>query len=194
MKGVIIITVLLLLSFILSAHPTTDTTVTSFEIHLKRKSEKPLGFNTCDIDRAYIYNLVIGKLQKKIDSKNFQSLHNPMVVMKFVDVCGKSDRHPNQISTSDKQLLSKFNHDYFIKICGNLDIDQSINRQATASFKLKVYVFDAQGNLVAKSKSKSRDKNLLEMRKGSSEEGYPLNEQEFFDLVTEAANSLDLSI
>jgi hypothetical protein len=192
MKGVIITTILLLLGFILSANP-TDTTVTSFEIHLKRKADNPLGFNTCNIDREYIYNLVIEKLQKKLNSKNFHSLHNPLVLMKFVDVCGKDDRHPNQVSENDKQLLNKFKYEYFIRICGDLDIDKALNNNATANFKLKVYVFDVNGNLIAKSKSKSREKHLLQLTKSDSE-NYPLNETEFFDLVNEAADSLNFGI
>jgi hypothetical protein len=194
MKGVIITTILLLLSFILSANP-VDSTVTSFEIHLKRKADNPLGFNTCNIDRAYIYNLVIEKLQKKLNSKNFHSLHNPLVLMKFVDVCGKDDRHANQVSDDDKQLLNKFEYEYFIRICGELDIDKTLNHNASANFKLKVYVFDAKGNLIAKSKSKSREKNLLQFTRTSEEaENYPVNEQEFFQLVNEAADSLNFGI
>lgn len=192
MKGVIVTTIMLLLGFILSASP-IDTTVTSFEIHLKRKADNPLGFNTCNIDRAYIYNLVIERLQSKLKSKNFHSLHNPMVLMKFVDVCGKEMRQPGQISASDKLLLEKFQYEYFIRICGDLDIDKALNQHATAVFRLKVYVFDANGKLVAKSRSKSREKNLPLLNE-PAEENYPLNEQEFFDLVNEAANSLQFGI
>ena len=170
----------------------SDTTVTSFEIHLKRKADNPLGFNTCNIDREYIYKVVLEKLQKKINIENARSIHRPYVIMKFVDVCGRGS-HQKQITDADRKMLNQFQYTYFIKICGSLDIDQTIDRHAAATFKLKVYVFDASGNLIAKSKSRSRENNLNEVR-SDSPENYPLNETEFLDLVTEAADSLEISI
>jgi hypothetical protein len=190
MKGVILLGVLLM-SLNLFGN-SSDTTVTSFEIHLKRKSDNPLGFNTCSIDRQYIYNLVVEKLQKKIKIENLKSLHQPFVLMKFVDVCGK-DNHKSQISETDKKSLSNMKYNYFIKICGSLDIDRPMNQYSAATFKLKVYVFDAAGNLITKSKSRSRE-NLAVVKQTNDSEGYPLNENEFFDLVNEAADSIEISI
>jgi hypothetical protein len=114
------------------------------------------------------------------------------VLMKFVDVCGRGS-HQNTITEADQQILNHFQYTYFIKICGSLDIDRTIDRHAAATFKLKVYVFDATGKLIAKSKSRSRENNLIEVD-SSDTENYPLNENEFLDLVNEAADSLEISI
>jgi hypothetical protein len=190
MKGVIL-GGLLLLSLACLGN-SGDTTVTSFEIHLKRKADNPLGFNTCNIDRQFIYNLVLEKLQKKIRMENTRSIHRPYVLMKFVDVCGRGGRQ-KEITEADRQMLNQFDYTYFIKICGSLDIDRTLDRHAAATFKLRVYVFDADGNMVAKSKSRSHDNNLVEID-STTAENYPLNENEFLNLVTKAADSLEISI
>jgi hypothetical protein len=190
---VLITAVLLFFCLPLFANP-SDTTVTSFEIYLKRKSsDNPLGFNTCNIDRLRIYNLVMEKISKKIDSKNFRSVHNPYVLMRFHDVTGKQHHNKNQITSDVKQSMKGHQYAYFVKIYGNLDIDSQLNQFQKATFTLKVYVFDADGKLIAKSKSKSREKNLT-LHNYSDEENYPVNENEFFELVTDAASTLDLSI
>jgi hypothetical protein len=173
----------------------SDTTVTSFEIYLKRKSsDNPLGFNTCNIDRQHIYNLVMEKISKKVDSKNFRSAHNPFVLMKFHDVTGKQHHNMKTISNDVRQAMKGHEYAYFIKIYGHLDIDSQLNKFQKATFTLKVYIFDAQGNLVAKSKSKSREKNINVIQHYAGEQSYPVNESEFFELVTDAASTLEISI
>jgi hypothetical protein len=193
MKGFVLI--FLLLSNLVAFGDSSDTTVTSFEIHLKRKSaDDPLGFNTCNIDRMRIYNLVMQKIQQKLETQIFTSIHNPMVVMKFHDVSGKVSREDRkEISKEDKKALKNHSYNYFVKVFGNLDIDSPLNRYQKATFVLKVYIFDAQGKLVHKCRSKSQDK-YVGVYKAPEVENYPLNEQEFFDLVNHAADSLRIEI
>jgi hypothetical protein len=185
-----------LLSGLASFGNPSDTTVTSFEIYLKRKSaDKPIGFNTCDIDRLRIYNLVMNQISNKIHTKNFRSVHNPLVLMKFHDVSGRENHKISHIANDVRQSMKGHQYGYYIKIYGHLDIDGSVNQFQKATFTLKVYVFDAQGNLVGKSKSKSRERNLSAFHKPNGpEENYPVNEQQFFELVTDAATTLEISI
>jgi hypothetical protein len=192
MKGLIPIVFFVLAGIPLFGN-TSDTTVTSFEIYLRRQSpDSPLGFNTCNIDRSHIYDLVIDKIGRKIDSKNFQSIHKPLVIMKFHDVSGRTRHNKTEVAEAVKQSMKGHQYNYFIKIYGHLDIDKPLTRNQTATFTLKVYVFDSAGNLVAKSKSRSRDKNLAAFQQNINAENYPLNEQEFFELVTDAADTIDL--
>jgi hypothetical protein len=191
MKGIVLI-FLALSNIALFGNP-SDTTVTTFEIHLKRKSaDDPLGFNTCNIDRNRIYNVVIERLQHKLETQAFTSLHNPQVLMKFHDVSGKVSREDRkQVSKTDLQALKKRNYNYFVKVFGNLDIDCPLYQYQKATFVLKVYIFDANGKLVHKYKAKSRDNNVG-VYKAAEVENYPLSEQEFIDLVTRAADTLDV--
>jgi hypothetical protein len=190
MKGIVLF-FLVLSNIALFGNP-ADTTVTSFEIHLKRKSaDDPLGFNTCNIDRNQIYNLVIERLQRKLETQAFTSLHNPQVLMKFHDVSGGVSREDRkQVSKADLVALKKRNYNYFVKVFGNLDIDCPLGQYQKATFKLKVYIFDAEGNLVHKYKAKSHDNNTG-VYKAAEVENYPLSEQEFIELVTRAADTLD---
>jgi hypothetical protein len=196
MKGIGACVFFLFCGLTLFGNP-ADTTVTSFEIYLYRKSsDNPIGFNTCSIDRSHIYNLVMEKISGKVDTKNFLSVHKPLVLMKFHDVIGKERHSKNQIANDVMQSMKGHQYKYFIKIYGNLDIDTPLNQFQKATFTLKVYVFDSAGNLVAKSKSRSREKNLASIHntKANVEENYPVSEQEFFELVTDAANTIEISI
>jgi hypothetical protein len=174
----------------------SDTTVTSFEIYLKRKSsDNPFGFNTCSIDRMHIYNLVMEKIGRKIQTKNFLSVHKPLVLMKFHDVTGRAHHNKNHIFNDAMVSMKGHEYKYYIKIYGNLDIGSALNQFHKATFTLRVYVFDGNGNLVGKSKSRSRERNLAAFQHiNDSQENYPVNEQEFFDLVTDAADTIEISI
>lgn len=198
MKSVVAIILMVLTGMQLLANPSSDSTAISFEIYLNRKADNPLGFNTCNIDRVQIFNLVMQQIREKIETQNFYSVSDPKVVMKFDEYVSTKESHDrNQFTKIDKQSLEGHQYNYFIKICGNLDIDSPLNQFQKATFKLKVYVFDGEGNLIAKSKSKATDNDLSYLKNSKSddtEETYPLNEQEFFSLVTDAATSLDISI
>ena len=194
MKGSVWVVIFVLIGLPLYAN-TSDTTVTSFEIYLKRRSaDNPLGFNTCSIDRMRIYSVVMEKIGRKIQRKNFQSIHNPLVLMKFHDVNKKQSHSRSQIASGVKESMQGHHYSYFIKIYGHLDIDTPLNQFQKATFTLKVYIFDAQGNLIRKSKSKSRDRHLEILATSPNEENYPLNEQEFFELVTDAADTIEIGI
>jgi hypothetical protein len=169
----------------------TDTTGTTFEIHLKRKSDNPLGFNTNSIDRKKIYEAVIKQLGNKIHSPNFYSLQNPDVVMKFQEyVSTKTSR--GELSLTEKRALNQHHFNYFVKIFGYLDIDSPLNQFQKATFTLRVYVFDASGNLIAKSRARSiyRDSDII----NTQQLAHPVNENEFLELVADAATSLELGM
>jgi len=187
--------------FLLTGFPVfgnvSDTTVTSFEIYLKRRSaDSPLGFNTCSIDRMHIYNLVMEKIGRKIQSKNFHSIHNPLVLMRFHDVTKKQHHSKPDVANGVRESMEGHQYNYFVKIYGHLDMDTPLNQFQKATFTLKVYVFDAHGNLIGKSRSKSKERyfNVVPASAVANEETYPLNEQEFFELVTDAADTIEISI
>lgn len=195
MKGLVCVLIFLMTGIPLYGN-SSDTTVTSFEIYLKRRSpDNPLGFNTCSIDRMHIYQLVMKKIGGKIKTENFHSIHNPLVLMKFHDVTKKQKHNIGDIASGVKASMDGHRYKYFIKIFGHLDIDSPLNQFQKATFTLKVYIFDAEGNLIKKSKSKSRDRHLEEFTQTTQgEEHYPLNEQEFFELVTDAADTIEIGI
>jgi hypothetical protein len=174
----------------------SDTTVTSFEIYLKRKSsDNPVGFNTCNIDRLHIYNIVMERLSGKFETRNFLSVHKPLVLMKFHDVTGKAHHNKNHIADDVAKSMKGHQYNYFIKIYGNLDVPTAHNQFQKATFTLRVYIFDENGTLIAKSKSKSREGNLAAFQNSpNQEENYPVNEEEFFELVSDAASTLEISI
>jgi hypothetical protein len=191
MKGIVLS--LLMLSNLLVFGVSSDTTVTSFEIHLKRISaDSPLGFNTCSIDRDRIYNFVMEKVKEKLASENLTSLYNPQVTMKFHDVTGKVKRRDQKsILPEEEKSLKNRTYNYFVKVYGNLDIDSPLNQYQKATFDLKVFIFDRDGNLVHKCKSRSRDRNVGTYGKAEIENN-PITEQEFFELVNLAAQTLKL--
>jgi hypothetical protein len=194
MKGFIAIVFFLLSASTLLGNP-SDTTVTSFEIYLKRKSsDNSFGFNTCSIDRQQIYNVVMERIGKKIKAKNILSLHQPFVLMKFHDVTGRAHHNINHITNDAAQAMAGHQYKYFIKVYGNLNVNHAARLSRKATFTLRVYVFDAEGNMIGKSRSTSRERNLTFHKTSNEEENYPVNEQEFFELVTDAADTLEISI
>jgi hypothetical protein len=193
MKGIVLI-LLLLSNLVLFGNP-ADTTITSFEIRLKRKSvDDPLGFNTCTVDRTKIYNVVMQKIQRQLESHDMASLHNPQVVMKFHDVSGKSKKkNEKELSKEEFKSLKNYQYNYFVKVYGNLDIDSPMNQYQKATFNLKVYIFDSEGKLVHKCRSQSRDHRVGIYRKAELDNN-PITEQEFLQLVTKATDSLEIKI
>jgi hypothetical protein len=161
---------------------TSDTTVTSFEIHLKRKSaDASIGFNTTSIDRKKLYNSVIQNIKDKISAEAFCSLHDPLVLLKFNEyTTGKG--HPDEISFGEERSLREHKYNYFVKIYGQLN---------KSTFTMKVCVFDAQGRLIAKGKSKASGRGFEDLQ---SEQVDGISEQDFFNLVSDAASNLEISI
>jgi hypothetical protein len=133
------------------------------------------------------------KIRTKFETENFHSIHNPLVLMKFNDVTGRENHSRSQAENDARQSMKGHQYSYFIKIYGHLDLDGPINQYQKATFTLKVYVFDSKGNLIGKSKSRSYDK-VKTFDRSATVENYPLNEQEFFELVTDAANTLEITI
>jgi hypothetical protein len=159
-----------------------DTTVTSFEIHLKRKStDESIGFNTTSIDRHKLYNAVINNIKDKISAEAFCSLHEPLVLLKYNEYSNEKG-HPDEISFGEERSLKEHKYTYFVKIYGQLN---------KSTFVMKVCVFDAQGRLVAKGKSKAYGKGLSEL---TSDGSTGISEQDFLDLVSDASSNLEISI
>ena len=171
-----------------------DTTVTSFEIHLKRKSsDETIGFNTTAIDRNKLYNTVIQQLQGKLSAEAFCSLYQPMVVLKFNEYTEKG--RYDEISFGEERSLKSHRYNYFVKIYGQLNACTPLDPFHKATFTLKVCVFDAQGRLVAKGKSKASGKNLQELTKVQpADPDHPMTEEDFIGLVRDAATTLQITI
>ena len=174
----------------------SDTTATTFEIHLKRRSDQPLGFNTCNIDRMKIYDVVLKKLSAKINLLNIYSVHDPKVVMKFEEYVTSRASSKGYLSLVEQRMLEQHHFNYFIKIHGYLDIDSPLNQFQKATFTLRVYIFDSTGNLISKSRSRSvhRDAAILGSETVPGEEDYAVNEDEFFRMVTSAASSIEITL
>jgi hypothetical protein len=190
MKGFLI--AVMLLTGITGFANTPDTTVTSFEIHLKRKSsDNSLGFNTCTVDRLKLYNTVMQQIKGKISAEQFSSLHQPLVLLKFQEYISEKGQHPDEISYAEAQSLKGHKYNYFVKIYGNLKASTPLNPFEKASFTLKVCVFDSNGRLIAKGRSKSRGKDIAAL---TTNEDATMSEQQFLELVTDAATELNLSI
>lgn len=180
MKG-LLIGVMLLTGIQVFAN-TGDTTVTSFEIHLKRKATGEAGaFNTTSIDRLKLYNTVLAQLKDQLSAEAFCSLHEPLVLLKYQEYITEKG-HTDEISFSEERSLKTHRYNYFVKIYGQLN---------KSTFTLKVCVFDAQGRLVAKGKSKSTGKDSQELSEGDFS---GMTEQAFLNIVTDAASGLNLVI
>jgi hypothetical protein len=160
-----------------------DTTVTSFEIHLKRKSaDNSIAFNTTSIDRLKLYNTVMLKIKNQISAEAFCSLHQPMVLLKFNEYTSEKGR-ADEISFGEQRSLKTHKYNYFVKVSGYLN---------KSNFTMRVCVFDARGRLIAKGRSKATGKSMEDLQVDPSDTG--LTEQAFLELVTSAASSIHLSI
>lgn len=192
MKGLVLILVFSLVFFGQTFGNAADTTVTSFEIRLKRNQD-PFGFNTCNIDRAHIYELVTDLLSEKFSGSSFKSIHDPYVLLKFTDVdkAGKSNR---VMSTQEKKLLKTEKYSHFVKIFGDFDIDKPFNQYYLARLSLTVYIFDSEGKLIKKSKARSKEKYFPHAERTMGDVPTSINESQFFDLVDEAAHQLEIAI
>jgi hypothetical protein len=174
-----------------------NTGISSFEIQLNRPSpNRNLGFNTSSIDRHEIYQLVTAEIRNKIHTKDIQSLHSPEVEIKFDEYISNSGRHRlNEISEAEIQSLQQGGFNYFIKIFGSLDMDGSLNQNPSATFILKVFIFDMEGNLLFKTKSRSKNTNFAVAKNTHTPKNtHPINEQDFVELVKEAASTLEISM
>lgn len=167
-----------------------DTTVTSFEIHFKKKSsDYSLGFNSCSLDRLKLYNSVMQKIQKKMEVKNLRSLQQPLVTIKFHEYSDEKDGDQKVLSSFEKQAIA--GHNYYLKVCGHLNPSTPLNPFRKATFTLKVFVFDSKGNLIASSKGKSDAKDISDFYKTTDKQ---ISEEQFISFVSEAANKLNLQI
>lgn len=170
---------------------TPDTTATSFEIHLKkRSSEYSLAFNSCSIDRSKLYNSVMQKIQRKVTVNHLRSLQQPLVTLKFHEYATEKEPNLKTLSDFEKVALSGHNYDHYIKVCGHLNPSTPLNPFRKATFTLKVYVFDSKGNLIASSKGKSSAKTLNDFFRP----GEQISEEQFISFVSEAANNIHLQI
>jgi hypothetical protein len=182
---------MLLLAGLPTIYANPDTTVTSFEIHLKRRSaDYSLGFNTSSIDRLKIYNAVMQQIQDKLATNQIMSLHQPYVLLKFHEYLSDKESSLNHISPSEQSELDRHAHNYFIKVSGHLNTSTPLNPFAKSTFVLKVYVFDSTGKLIAKCKSRSGEKDLN--RTDDSAEA--ITESAFLQMVSDAAMNLRLQI
>jgi|GEM_PF-6657561 len=176
---------------------TPDTTVTSFEIHFKRKSsDGSLAFNTTNIDRQALYNTVIRQLQKKLSAEQFHSLHQPLVLLKFDEYVKEKDScHPDEISFGEERSLKGHQYNYFVKIYGEFNSRTPLDPFHKEIFILKVCVFDANGKLIAKGRSRSCGKDINPFPNAENTGGQTMiTEADFLEIVSDAVNSLHLQI
>lgn len=186
---------MMLLTGITGFANTGDTTVTSFEILLKRKSnDYALGFNTSTIDRLKLYNTVMKQIRSKLSAEEFCSLHDPLVLLKFNEYTNEKPTHADEISYAEEQSLKEHKYNYFVKIYGHLNPNSPLNPFQKTTFTLKVCVFDVNGKLIAKGRAKSTDKSIQVISKTAEEGNSAITEQQFLELVTDAASHLNLNI
>jgi len=175
-----------------------DTTVTSFEIHFKRKSsDEALAFNTTLIDRQVLYTRVIRLLKNKLSAGQFKSLHDPQVLLKFDEYTTEHRScHPDEITFGEERSLKQHQYNYFVKIYGQLSMSTPFDPFHKEVFTLRVCVFDAQGKLVAKGKSRSTVRDIRPFPNAETREAQAVSitEKDFVDLVTDALTNLHLQI
>jgi hypothetical protein len=196
MKGFLVGVVLLM--GIQANAVTPDTTVTSFEIHFKRKSsDESLAFNTSSIDRQALYNTVVRQLRKKLSAEQFQSLHQPLVLLKFNEYINeKAGCRPDEITFGEERSLKGHQYNYFVKIYGEFNTRTPLDPFHQEVFTLRVCVFDAQGRLIAKGKSRSsgKDVNPYPHAENDDAQTTKITEAKFFELVSDAVDHLHLQI
>lgn len=196
MKGLLL---LILSSIVISAiaqDVTTLSGITSFEIKLDRRSpSKNLGFNTTNIDRHHIYSVVADVIKNELHAGELQSIHSPEVVLMFDEYINQKKRlKRNAMSSAEISWLQNGKYNYFVKIFGNLDVNNAI-KSPSASFSLKVYIFNQDGMLISKTKSRSTSKlYTLTDNEMLTEADYPITEGDFIQLVKEAATTLEITM
>ncbi|MBT1702131.1 hypothetical protein [Chryseosolibacter indicus] len=195
MKTALLLILSLMAIQVIAQQTEISSGITSFEIKLDRKSPyKNLGFNTTNIDRHYIYNVVVEAIKRGLHANDMKSMHSPEVVLMFDDYVNHQKREKrNTMSGSDLKILKNGNFDYFIKIFGKLNMNKA--SQNNAIFKLNVYVFDGEGSLISKTKSKARSKVIpFEESETLTEVDYPITENDFIQLVKKAATTLEITM